>query len=445
MDDPERRIGPHVAATAAFAAVFLLALMALFLIDSDTPGPSGQPSPTPSPQQVGQETLLVQVTLERTRAASMLIATGGDPDRAVLLDLPQDMLLVDGPNYTPLLDTNLSLNPRLTTQATENTLGVRVDGSWRMERKALAGVVDSVGTVSVVLEAPAVFLDTLGQPVLTLPKGTSALSGPQASWYAVGIVQGEADPIAGMQRRATEVFTKVVAQLPQDDEAIAAMLTSLGSLSNPLNGTSDVSEQLLALRNDLVEGAVQPAFLPFRTSEVGDPVVTRQELDGGPEARVGAFRVADYERAEPLLRQAFASAPRVAEVDGPPRVLVWNSTPEPLSTHVALIELFDGGFIAVGAGAWSPAQALSQLNGVGYLPSGLSFTGGVAEALRLTAAEEFGDTGTMTPTPEPEPTVTQVPMMPEPDRKPLGDVDVVLGADYKPCPVDEPDCLEELK
>ena len=137
--------------------MLLLALMVLFLVDPDPSGMPGQPSPTPSAEPVQQETLLVQVTLERSRAASLLIATGGDPDQAVLLDLPQDMLLVDGQNYTPLLDANLSLNPRLTTQATQNTLGVRVDGGWRMERKALAGLVDSVGTVSVTVDAPTVF------------------------------------------------------------------------------------------------------------------------------------------------------------------------------------------------------------------------------------------------------------------------------------------------
>ena len=174
-------------------------------------------------------------------------------------------------------------------------------------------------------------------------------------------------------------------------------------------------------------------------------MVTRQELEGGPEATAGAFRVAEYEQAEPLLRQVFALAPRVADVDGPPRVLVWNSTPEQRSTHAALIELTDGGFVGVGAGDWTPPLDLSQLNGVGYLPDGQSYSGGVAEALRLTGAEVLGDTGTQTPTPPaaPGPTATPAPTMPAPDRKPLGDVDVVLGADYQPCPVDEPDCLKE--
>ena len=73
---------------------------------------------------------------------------------------------------------------------------------------------------------------------------------------------------------------------------------------------------------------------------------------------------------------------------------------------------------------------------------------GAASALRLTGAELFGDTATMAPTPEPAPLPTAsgptaAPTMPEPDRTPWGDVDVVFGDDYEPCPPDEPECLNQ--
>jgi len=65
-----------------------------------------------------------------------------------------------------------------------------------------------------------------------------------------------------------------------------------------------------------------------------------------------------------------------------------------------------------------------------------------AQALRLFAPELSGDTGTLSPTPTPSASPTGAPVMPDADLRPLGDVDVAFGADYRPCPANEPDCLE---
>ena len=447
-DGRDRRVGRHVTGTAAIAGFFVAALILLLVL---TQRPSdveqAQPTPQPTPQVVAQDTMLVQVTLARTRAASLLAATGGDPDQAVLLSLPADMLLVDGPTYTPLLDANLSLNRRLTALASQNTLGIRVDGGWRMERKALAGFVDAVGGITVSVPQPTVYLDEAGQPALTLPAGQSLLAGPDASWYVMGVVEGE-DPVAGVQVRFQDVFQQAVAKLPPDVESVQALLTSLGSLSDPLNGTSEVAARLLDLREDFLAGQVLPMSLPFRVSTAADPVVTRQQLEGGPAAAVGAFRIADYVAATPALRQSFRGAPRIADIDGPPRVLVWNASSQPLASEVALLELTDGDFVAVSAGPWTSVQEVTRINGAGYSPDGTSFAAGAASALRLTGAELFGDTATMAPTPEPAPLPTAsgptaAPTMPEPDRTPWGDVDVVFGDDYEPCPPDEPECLNQ--
>ncbi len=445
MDDSDRRVRSHVAATAAIAAGFIVALL-LLLISEQAPPPQAAPSPEPTPAPQGQQTLLVQVTLERVRTASLLTASGGDLGDAVLLSLPADVLLVDGPAYTPLLDANLSLNRRLTAQATANTLGVRVDGGWRMERKALAGLVDAVGGVTVSAPAPTVFLDTLGQPVLDLPAGESHLVGPEASWYVMGVVAGE-DPIGGVQIRFEEVFVKAVQRLPASEGEVAALLTSLGALSDPLNGTSDVAERLVALRGAFLAEQLQSVGLPFRASSAADPVVTRQESDSGPTAAVGAFRVTDYIAATPMLREAFRTAPRVADVDGPPRVLVWNASSEPRASEVALLELTDADFVAVSAGTWPSLQPITRINGRGYFPGGLSYAGGAAEALRLSAPEMFGDTGTAgpsaSPSRSPSPSPGAVATMPPADQTPTADVDVVFGNDYQPCPPDEPDCLKQ--
>jgi hypothetical protein len=444
---PDRRLRSHVAATAAIAAGFLAALVLVVVLGQQEAESPDQPVPTPTAAPaLAQDTLLVQVTLGRVRASSLLTASGGEPDRAVLLSLPADILLVDGPEYTPLLDANLSLNRRLTARAAANTLGVRVDGGWRMERKALAGFVDAVGPVTVTVPQPTEFLDENGAPALTLPAGTSRLTGPDASWYAIGVIEGE-DEIAGVQQRFEEVFVQAVSALPDDAEAIKALLTSLGALSDPLNGTGEVAEQLLGLRDALLAADPLSVALPFRVSTAADPVVTRQELEGGPKAAIGAFRVTDYVAATPTLREVFFAAPRVAEIDGKPRVLVWNASEQPLASEVALLEISDADFVAISAGQWPSVQEVSRINGAGFFQDGQSYAAAVAEALRLANPETFGDTGTALPTPPGSPTPAPGPTapatMPPPDQTPWADVDVVFGLDYEPCPPDEPDCLVE--
>ncbi len=240
---------------------------------------------------------------------------------------------------------------------------------------------------------------------------------------------------------------QAVTALPDDAETIKAILTSLGALSDPLQGTTEVSEQLLALRTALLAQPPQSVGLPLRPSTEADPVVTRQELEGGPAAAVGAFRVTDYVAATPDLREMFSGAPRVAEVDGEPRVLVWNASEQPLASEVALLELNDADFVAISAGPWRSEQTVSRINGLGYFPDGESYASAVADALRLANPESFGDTGTLASSPPGSPTPTasasQPPTMPPPQRTPWADVDVVFGQDYQPCPPDEPDCLLE--
>lgn len=444
--DADRRgwVRQHVAATAGLAALLVAALLAVLLLNrpgQDDPPPP-EPSPSPTAEQA-QETLQVIVTLGRTKLVSMLTAVDGEPDRAVLLDVPQDMLVVDGPAYTPLVDANLSLNRRLPVLATQNTLGVRADGGWRLERKALAGFVDGVGGITIEVAAPITVLDDTGAVVLTLSPGPAVLAGPNASWYVMGAVPGEADPIAGAQARFRQVFTAAVRALPDDTGTVAALLTSLGALSDPLQGTSSVADYLLRLRTDLIEGRVSEPALTLRPSTTADPVVTRQELQGGPAALVGSFRAVDFVASEPMLREQFRQSPRRAGVDGAPRVLLTNATADPRTSVVALLELTDAGFVAMSAGAAGQPAPVSAIDGRGYAADGQSYAAGAADALRLAAPQFSGESGTASPVATPPDAAAAV--MPAPNARPWGDVDVLLGADYLPCPPDEPACLEDIE
>jgi hypothetical protein len=431
----------HVTATAVVATVLVAALLVVLLTRSGEAEPTPEPSPAPSTGPA-QETLQVILTLGRTKLVSMVIGVGGQPDRTVLLDVPQDLLVVDGPTYTPLLDANLSLSRRLPVLATQNTLGVRLDSGWRMERKALAGFVDGVGGVTVDVAAPLTVLDDTGAVVLAPTPGPATLSGPAASWYVMGTVPGEADPVGGAQARFRQVFLAAVAELPDDAGTVAALLTRLGALSDPLNGTASMASTLLRIRDGIAEGPVAEPILTLRAATAGDPVVTREQPQRGPAAAAGSFRVLDFAASTPMLREQFLQSPRLAGVDGAPRVLVTDATGDPRTVWVALEELTDAGFVAMSAGTAGGPQPVTGIVGRGFSANGLSYAAGAAEALRLTDPQFGGDSASRTPSP---PDLAAAPaVMPPAGAVPLGDVDVVLGADYRPCPPEEPACLDDI-
>lgn len=437
MNDSRHEWRRHFTATAVVAVTFLVALA--FVLVIGRPAESTTPvEPNPEPSVISQDTMLVQVSLGRVRLASLLTAVGGEPARATVLSLPPDLLVSEGPEYTPLLDANLSLNRSQSSIAVSDTLGVRVDSGWRLERKALAGLVDSVRGVTVTLAQQTEFLDDTGQVVAVLPMGEQLLEGPQASWYVMGTVAGE-DPIAGQQQRFEEVFLAAVAKLPSSSQQVAAILTSLGALSDPLGGVAALSEYLLALQAQILTGTVTSLELPLRASSEFDPVTTRSETESGVAAEVGSFRVVDYPVAVPMLRGEFRWSPRIAGEDGSARVLVWNGTGVPAVTLAAQEALVDEGLIPLSAGAWERIDDATWINGRGFDPEGVSWSRLTAEALDIPVRATLGDVGSASPLPSPTSTVP--PTMPPDDQRPLGDVDTVIGLDYQPCPADEPDCL----
>ena len=436
----------HVSATLVIAAVFLVAL-GLVLALAPAPGESEEPVASPTvPEPVTQETMLLQVSLERVRLATLLTAIGGDPEQGIVMSLPADLLVSEGPAYTPLLDANLSINRSQSAIAVGNTLGLRVEGGWRMERKALAGLIDGIGGITISVPEAVELTDTAGQLVLSLPAGESLLLGPEASWYVMGQIPGE-DVVNGQQARFQEVILAAILALPDDADTVAAILTSLGSLSDPLRGIAAVSEYLLEFRRELLAGNVIFPSVPLRPSTLDDPVVTRTELETGEIPEPGSYRVVDYPAATPELRTLFRYSPREPLRGTRARVLVWNGTGVPAAQVVALEQLFDEGLLPLSAGPYASIVPTTGVNGRGYNSRGVSWASLTALALDVPPATVSGDTGTISPTPTPTISngVPIVPEMPPPDQLPWGDVDTLLGTDYQPCPVDEPNCLEEIQ
>lgn len=340
-----RRTGRHLLFSLAAVALFGLAFLAVYLWTPrrEPPPPDPSPSPSPSPTVVADNlTVLIQASTRNGATGNMVTAVqplaGGS--QAVLISLPRDLVVAaPGAEQQLLVDTVASLDTLRPTAAVAATLGLHVDASWRLDRKALAGLVDSVNGVSVEVPRRTRIRDEEGELVVTLRPGVQRLSGTTASWYAVGDVVGGTD--LQQAGRFAEVFTKTLARLPDDDLAIRESLTALGTLAPSTIATQDLASYLDELGTAVRSGAVTSATVPTTLVQLG----------------LFGLRWADFTAATPLLRRLLPDSLWRAGADGPPRVLVRVPAGRTGWTGYVRNTLAPAGFVFVdGRGTPGPAR-----------------------------------------------------------------------------------------
>ncbi len=408
-----RRTTLHLILSVAAVGLFALAFVGIYVSTSGrdeppVPDPSPSPSQTVAPPPAARETLLLQATTAVGAVGNLLSGVApadasGAPPAAAILPLPSD-LIVSAPSVAPqplsrTVATIDTLRPASTVAA---TLGVRVDASWRMDRKALAGLVDSVGGLPVSVPEPLRLRDEEGETVLRLKAGRTRLTGTDASWFAVGSARD--DTTQTVTDRFTTVMLATLRRLPTTDVAIRESLTALGALAPSTIGTQDLADYLLELSTVV---------------RAGDAVV--EEL---PAAQIsfGGTSAAwlDYAGATPRLRSLLPYAQWQAGVDGPARVLV--SAPEGSADSLAgvRVAITAAGLVFVDGRA-TPVEPAARTR--------VTSRGDAALAKQITTALAT-----------PRATTTVVPAIPVRGR-PWADADVALSTRYR-APSDATPTLE---
>lgn len=398
-----RRTTRHLIFSVVAVAVFAIAFAAVYWWASGRPvdpepsppptSPTSTPQPTPVP--VDRETLLLQATTPVGAMGNLLTGLPAQPGRrATLLPLRSDLIVSDQRNGPAALSQTVSgfdtLRPAASVSA---TVGVRVDASWRLDRKALAGLVDSVAGVPVDVDAPLRVRDEAGEVVLRLPPGRLRLSGTQASWYAVGEVRGQSPELA--TQRFDTVITSTLLRLPPSDVEIRESLTALGALAPSTIGTQELANYLLDLSDALKAGRAVTVDLPV--SEISFAGSSASWLD--------------YSGATPILRARMPYALWQAGVDGPARVLVAGPQDPPGTLGYARTALTGAGLIFVdGRGTPTPPERRTSI---------------LVRGTVTLAADVKAALGT------PRARIETVPVSPL-RGEPWADADVVLGSDYDP-------------
>ncbi|MGF1653453.1 MAG: LytR C-terminal domain-containing protein, partial [Actinomycetales bacterium] len=329
LDEPPRArlpvSAPILGAGATALVVLLLVLVLVFRPGGDT-APSAALVPSDSPRQ---DTVLVTLLDEdATILRGLLMAVGPSldgPDQVVPVIVPGDLTVaVPDAGSLPLAQTP-SVGPEASDRAVEDLLGVRVDGTWVMDRGLLADFVDTAGGVEVDV-ATAV---TAGD--VTVPVGPGQrLTGAQAAAYATASVEGE-EPEVSLARFA-QVVLGLVAAMPPDAGEVTGLLSQVDrhpdttATSEHLTGTLAEASRVLADEED-------PAPLTVPIAEGGE----------GPPA-------ADLEAVDALVGERLQGARLSVATAGPLRVVVGNAVGQSGLVTAARDRLVAAGFRFVGGG-----------------------------------------------------------------------------------------------
>lgn len=239
------------------AALVVIATIATLLIGRASSQAASTPPTGDDP------TLLLQVR-DGDRAVGNVVLVAG-AEGAGLLALPPT-LLVPTPEPVPLERTPGSPDTLAARDGVTALLGIRVDASVSVDRLALAALID--GTGGVPLDVPERFVERApdGTPVTIVPAGARVLDGTSAAAYAVVRQAGEAE--SARTARLLAVVSRVLASLPEQPDAVRAVVLSLGTSARASAPTDAIAGLLGDVRAAAAQGTTAHV-LPATTLVAG--------------------------------------------------------------------------------------------------------------------------------------------------------------------------------
>lgn len=300
--------GRRVLIVAGILALLAIALVAIRLLLGEQGTTSADPAPSASKRLDDSKprTLLLQVVDDDGVAVANVLLGRRFVDRpAVALLLPPTVVL-PGAEPQPIQFTATSGDTLRARSGVQALLGVRVDASVELGRLALAALVDGSGGIPLEVSEPVFVRDDLGRVTATVAAGARVLDGVTAATYALAVQPGET--LEARSTRFAQVLERIVIALPDDADAMAQLVLSLGSLAQ----STVTNEEFV----DLLVGIGGPseltfAELPTITTRAGvSSVMARPAGPSLVQRLLPGDRAAPLSLASPVVevRQAGSSA-----------------------------------------------------------------------------------------------------------------------------------------
>lgn len=239
--------GRRRGAIALVIAVVIVASAVIGILltrtSQEEPLPVPKPSPTATELPDRPGTLLLQLK-DSAGAAVVNLLLGGEPAEHAgsSLTLPPG-LLIPTPAVMPLESTPGSADTLAAKNGVSTLLLVRVDATLTLDRLALAGLVESVHGITV-----------------DVGLGSLTLDGVSAADYATSLKPGELE--SARQERARAVIIQALRGLPDNDESMRQLLSSLGSLARTTATNDELVPLLEQIHADALSGNMLKQDLP---------------------------------------------------------------------------------------------------------------------------------------------------------------------------------------
>lgn len=284
-------VAQRVIVVAVGALVIVLGLGVVSIVRSE-----GAPLPDPSPSTLAsEETLLMQVLNADGYAVGNVVLGIEPPDvdpHTIMLAIPASLLVSVADDSGTLGTTPQSADTLAGVDAVQDGLGIRIDAGLTLDRLAFAGLVDAVDGIWVKLERP-ILLPAIGEQgrLRVFGPGWVKMDGIAAADYAVLRLPGESEQ--DQVDRFMAMLSESLERLPQGEEQMRQLLTSLGSLAQSTVPTEDLVPFLLSARDDLAFDRLTQATLPVNLIHGGSrpASVPASDAEALVEALFGDARV----------------------------------------------------------------------------------------------------------------------------------------------------------
>ncbi len=331
------------------------------------PAPEVVPTPDDSPALETVESTALIAARDDTGAiaGAVLLGAHNVNPTGSWVDLQPGLSMDIAESGTVTLAMEGGWRPETIAEQVGMQLGVWVDTVLVMDRLAFAGLVDSVGGVSVDVPRRIVAIDpSTGQRTVVARPGLRHMFGPTAARYALTLTPNETQ--LERMERFHQVLEHVILQLPGNPDRVRSILGSLGALARTLGSFDEIARILLQYQTAAAARGESEDVLPARFVATVRPTPSGESAGGRspqsllPDAYYAIYRTDPVEVAR-LMRQQFRLALRIPGENGAlPRVRVLAAgVPNDVVASVR-DSLFGAGFSFVWGGP-VPQQSASQV------------------------------------------------------------------------------------
>ena len=186
---------------------------------------------------IGSDQKIVSVTVIRQ-------SVNGEKLAIVNID-PATLIVPPGQGFVPISDAGLQGSFDGIDKAISGALGIPIDGSIYLQRLAYAGLVDSIGGITVASEN-LYRVSEPGEVPRYVRTGTVLLEGSDAAGYAM--LKSQFESTDEFMARGNQVLRAVFENLDGDQERVDEIFSALGSIARSNVPTSSIAQLIIELR-----------------------------------------------------------------------------------------------------------------------------------------------------------------------------------------------------